>query len=61
MVERVARAIEGRWHQGAINSLELAHVAIYAMREPTDEMVWAGEQSNSEDLCVLTTHHSRQR
>jgi hypothetical protein len=39
MIERVAKAIEGRWHHGAINSQELARVAIAAMREPTDEMV----------------------
>ncbi len=64
MVERVAKALEGRWHQGAINSRELAHLAISAMREPTEEMMqdgrgmfaervdinWAGDSDPARDI-----------
>ena len=39
-VEEVAKAIEGRWHAGAINSEELARAAISAMRSPTEEMIY---------------------
>jgi hypothetical protein len=41
MVDRVAKAIDGRWNQGAMTSKELARVAIAAMREPTEEMLAA--------------------
>jgi hypothetical protein len=50
MVAKVARAIEGRWHQGAINSLDLARAAIAAMREPTQDMIDAADDLNGSAL-----------
>lgn len=60
MIERVARAI--RIHQrGSDNgwkmreNMELAKVAIAAMREPTDEMAEIGDSMIEVDSASITT------
>ena len=46
LIERVARAFWGDEYDGSEYQLRGARAAIEAMREPTEEMMLAGERAN---------------
>jgi hypothetical protein len=53
MVERVAKVLRDNFDPGwEPDFQEMARDAIKAMREPTDEMIWAAEQTHSEELAA---------